>query len=176
MGRRRNGPKDLLGVGSGPAGLLHKFGRPPPAPRRSAAERCQGGGRAWWSQAAADLDPVPLTGPEADEATWGHSGGSCNIFSPPLPISEPSVPHFERLLHAALGLKARGGAGRGPRPVTCQVRQLRVRWWGAGLVGPVLLLSGLVLHLTPTVVASRHPWPSALRPGLGLISLWSSGA
>lgn len=143
---------------------------------RSAGERRQGAGRGWWSRAEGRFG---FSAPHWARSQRGRLGSPWWRLQHLL----PSPPQLGAVRHT-LGVPAPCSPGpegerwfwSGSPPVTCQVPQLRVRWWGAGLAGPVLLLSALVRHVIPAVTASHRPWPSALRPGLGLISLWSSGA
>lgn len=67
MGRRRNRPEDLLGVGSRPPGLLHKFSCPAPTPQQVSWRKAprsgeglvvSGGGQVWIQCPSLGLKPA----------------------------------------------------------------------------------------------------------------------
>lgn len=114
--------------------------------------------------------PVPFTRPEVGEA-MGHSVA----FEAFLPLPSPSLSRPPRTLSVCSTQPGLGERwcwppepvlGLGLWPISSELHGV------PGSRGLSSLPSAL--RSVPAVPASRRPWLSALRPGVGLVCLWSS--
>lgn len=158
--------------------LPDKFSCRGPIPSREVREGAKEGGGLVVSETwprcrqRAGWGPVPFTRPEVSEV-MGH----LVAFEAFLPLPSPSLsrpPRTLRVCSTQPGLGERWCwppepvLGLGVWPISSELH---------GVPGPRGLPSlPSALHSAPAVPASRRPWLSALRPGVGLVCLWSSQA